>query len=221
MGCSKAVRSAYGEGEFAVAEDFTPWFHGKSLSTDWTSRFFPLWASIFEARRDEPLSVLEIGSWEGRSAIFFLHYFPRARLTCIDTFRGSREHNLDPRWIDTCQHIEERFDSNLAEFGERVEKLKSTSTRALARLLADGRQFDLVYVDGSHHSADAQSDAVLSWPMIRKDGIVIFDDYEWSYAVATEIERPKLGIDSFLLVHPGQYRELHRGYQLIVQKLEE
>jgi hypothetical protein len=196
--------------------DFSAWFAGKSFSTDWTSRFFPVWASLLARRRDEPLQVLEIGSWEGRSAIFFLQYLRRCQITCIDTFSGSLEHTLRPKWSDQLPYVEARFDSNLAEFEGRVEKVKSTSTRALARLAADERNFDLVY-DGSHHSADVQADAVFSWPIVREGGIIIFDDYEWAFFL-DEIDLPKLGIDTFLSVHAGQYRELHRSYQLIIEK---
>jgi len=198
--------------------DYSAWFAGKSLSTDWTSRFFPLWATLFQSRRDEALDILEIGSWEGRSAIFFLNYFSKCRLTCIDTFAGSPEHALRHKWSAQLAHVEQRFDSNLAAFGKRFEKIKSPSSQALARLITDERRFDLVYVDGSHHSADVQSDAVFSWPMVRDGGIVIFDDYEWTF-FADEVARPKLGIDSFLSVHAGQYRELYRGEQIIIQKI--
>jgi hypothetical protein len=142
----------------------------------------------------------------------------KCRITCIDTFGGSPEHVLRPDWASALPHVEERFDSNLADFGERVEKIKSTSSRGLARLITEERCFDLVYIDGSHYSADVQADAVLSWPMIQGGGVVIFDDYEWTF-FPNEIDRPKLGIDTFLSVHTNQYRELHRGYQLIVEKI--
>src|ERR1700720_2897658 len=106
--------------------DFSEWFMGKSLTADWTSRFFSLWASLLAPRRNEALEVLEIGSWEGRSAIFFLRYLEKCRITCIDTFSGSREHALRPKWASELPHIEGRFDSNLAEFSGRVVKIKIT-----------------------------------------------------------------------------------------------
>ncbi|WP_258584693.1 hypothetical protein [Mesorhizobium sp. AR02] len=59
---------------------------------------------------------------------------------------------------------------------------------------------------------------MFSWQMVRDGGIVIFDDYEWTF-FADEVERPKLGIDSFLSVQSGQYRELYRGEQVIIQKI--
>ena len=200
-----------------MKDDYSAWFRGKALTTDWTSHSFPIWASLLAAWRDLPLAVLEIGSWEGRSAIFFLQYLRHCCITCIDTFAGSPEHFLKPEWRATLPHIEQHFDSNLAEFGERVEKLKDTSARALARLQAENRHFDLVFVDGSHRSADVELDATLSWPMVREGGLVIFDDYQWSLAPEPS-ERPRLGIDRFLSDRAGAYRELYRGYQLIVEK---
>lgn len=201
-----------------MTDDYSAWFRRKAFTTDWTSQFFPTWASLLEPRRDESLAVLEIGSWEGRSAIFFLRYLRNCRLTCIDAFAGSAEHLATPKWSIELPHIEARFDSNLAEFGGRVEKLKDTSTRALGNLLAQGRRFDLVHVDGSHRSVDVRSDATLSWLMVRERGIVIFDDYEWDLA-PDPAERPGLGIDAFLSDIAGAYRELHRGYQVIIEKL--
>jgi hypothetical protein len=66
-------------------------------------------------------------------------------------------------------------------------------------------------------AADAYSDAALTWPMIEPGGIVIFDDYEWPL-MDDDRERPKLGIDAFLAATAGQYRELYRDYQIVIEK---
>lgn len=198
--------------------DFSAWFIGKNFSTDWTSRNFPIWTSLFSERRDKVLNVLEVGAWEGRSAIFFLNYFPSCKMTCVDTFGGSAEHVSNPAWAKLIPHCEQKFDANLAEFGSRVEKIKAASSVALARLAVDFRRFDLVYIDGSHHSTDVYGDVALSWPMLVPGGIAIFDDYEWPL-METEAERPKLGINAFLSGLSQQYRELHRGAQVIIEKL--
>ncbi len=88
----------------------------------------------------------------------------------------------------------------------------------LPQLAIELRQFDIVYVDGSHRAADVYSDAALSWPMVAKDGIVIFDDYEFDQ-MEGELERPKLGVDVFLAAIAGQYRLVHKGYQVAIAKL--
>jgi predicted O-methyltransferase YrrM len=196
--------------------DCSAWFIGKSLSTDWASSNFA--NSLLAGRRDRALKILEIGSWEGRSAIFFLRYFPHATLTTIDTFAGSPEIAADNQLADLIPGVEERFDSNVAEFGSRIEKIKATSHAALAGLATEFRRFDLIYIDGSHHSADVYADAAMSWPMLTRGGVLIFDDYKWQL-MPTEVERPKLGVDAFLAAIAGQYRELHRSYQVVIEKI--
>ena len=128
---------------------------------------------------EKPARVLEIGSWEGRSALFFLNYLPLSSIVCIDPFEGNVEHQLDAHFRQLVPKAEAQFDCNLAAFADRVEKIKGSSTTVLPTLGVSGRRFDLAYVDGSHMAADVYSDAVLTWPMIEPGGIVIFDDYEW------------------------------------------
>ena len=51
-----------------------------------------------------------------------------------------------------------------------------------------------------------------------REGIVIFDDYEFD-EIEDESERPKLGIDAFLEAVEGQYRLMHKAYQVVIAKL--
>jgi predicted O-methyltransferase YrrM len=201
-----------------MQNDYSAYFAGKDFSTDWTSKRFALWTSLFSARRDKTFKVLEIGSWEGRSAIFFLNFFSHCTVTSIDTFGGSPEHIDSPVWAQFVPDCEQRFDANLAEYGRRVEKIKARSCVALARLASNFRRFDFIYVDGSHHSCDVYIDAATSWPMLVRGGFLVFDDYEWR-RMPTEVERPKLGVDAFLTGQAAQYRELHRGYQIIIERM--
>jgi hypothetical protein len=197
---------------------FSEFFAGKELTADWTTHNFSSWVKILEPRRNDPLRVLEIGSFEGRSALFFLNYLPDSSIVCVETFAGSQEH-LDPTspYASKMPDVEKRFDANLAPFGNRVEKRKGSSLDMLPLLAFEKRRFDLVYVDGDHRAASAYKDAVLSWPLLAPGGIMIFDDYPWGLDRPPD-DRPQLGIDSFLEVMAGRYRELHRGYQIIVEK---
>lgn len=194
------------------------WFEGKELTTDWSSDNFETWARLFGERRDEPLDVLEIGSWEGRSALFFLHYFPAARLTCVDTFTGGAEHvDGDSPWAGELPHVEQRFRANTAEFADRVRVLAEPSDAALARLAAEGARFDLVLVDGSHEADDVLADAEGSWALLRPRGWIVLDDYEWQ-GFPDPRRTPKPGIDAFLERHAGELDEVQRGWQVVVQR---
>jgi Methyltransferase domain len=189
------------------------WFHDKEFTSDWSSGNFTLWRRVFWPLCGRPLRILEIGSWEGRSAIFFLNFFDQATITCIDTFSGGSEHGADQ-----AKRIEERFDHNLAPFGDRVEKIKGPSRQALAHLAAEGRRYDLAYIDGSHMRDDVMADSLGAWSMLNPSGSIIWDDYRWGRDMPPQ-QRPQPAIDGFLHQREGQYRLLAKGYQLIIERL--
>jgi hypothetical protein len=200
------------------AVDPESYFVGKEFTTNWTSLNYQVWADTLAPLRNEPLRILEIGSWEGRSAVFFLNFFPHAGITCVDTFAGSIEHRTWPWWqrLRQLKPIEDRFDRNLAPFGQRVRKLKDDSLSAMGALGISGERFDLVYVDGSHLAIDVYRDGVLAWPLVAPGGILIFDDYQRPLGPAKDL--PRVGIDAFLETVKDNYDELFRGRQIIIRK---
>lgn len=204
------------------AETAASWYEGKEFAHDWTSWHFPNWTKLLRSRRNRALRVLEIGSWEGRSALFFLNYLPRATLTCVDTFAGGQEHQeaaarnaADARFL---RGVEGRFDRNTRAFRKRIEKVKATSTAALADLGIHNRRFDLAYVDGGHRAVEAYADGALTWPLMARGGLLLFDDYEWK-EMPKPLDNPGSGIDAFLKSIAGQYRLVHKGYQVAIEKL--
>lgn len=198
---------------------YRSWFADKDFSSDWTSGNFTMWRRVLSPLRDEPLRILEIGSWEGRSAVFFLNFFPRATITCVDTFGGSaEEHYVYAQLAAQLSQAEARFDRNLAPFGARVTKIKNHSVAALARLDAENRRFDLAYIDGGHRRDDVMADSLGVWRLLAPGGIVIWDDYEWGRGLAPD-ERPQPAIDDFLRDHRGAYRLLAKTYQLAIERL--
>jgi Methyltransferase domain len=199
-------------------ETIASWYEGCTLTTDWTTHNFPVWIQVLRPLRAARINVLEIGSWEGRSTLFFLNYLVDCRITCVDTFAGGDEHGNDPKYSALLPVLERRFDENVDRFRSRVEKIKAASHTALADLGIARRRFDLVYIDGSHRASDVYSDAVLSWALLNRNGVAIFDDYGWTLGTDEE-DRPKLGIDVFLLSFLSQYAIVARGYQIIIRKL--
>src|SRR4029453_1787209 len=132
----------------------------------------PIWTQhLSEMRGKENIHMLEVGSFEGRSAIWFLQnvlIHPSSTVTCVDLFYSSR--------VPFCMR-EIRFDHNIAAsgFSGRVTKVKARSQEVLKLLRED--TYNIIYIDGSHRAADVQSDASLSWPLLKRNGIIIFDDY--------------------------------------------
>jgi predicted O-methyltransferase YrrM len=197
---------------------YAPWFWGKDFSGDWVARHIPLWRRVLAGWRDRPIRILEIGSWEGRSALFFLKFLPGSRITCIDTFSGGDDQVRQAQLFAEVPHVESRFDRNLAAYAARVEKIKSRSVPALEALAAAGRRFDLAYIDGSHLRPDVMDDSVRVWPLVVPGGVLIWDDYDWRPDLPDH-ERPQPAIDQFLAEHAGNFRLLARAQQMIVERL--
>lgn len=184
------------------------------FSQDWFTPNIPHLAGLLQPWQGrDGLSFLEIGCFEGRSTVWFLENVltaPSSTITCVDTFRGSDEH--DPLAVDP-DALRAVFQTNIARFGTRVRVLEGDS-RVVLRSMAPDARFDLVYVDGSHRAPDVLSDAVLSWPLVRPGGLLVFDDYRWKGTGS----RPRVAIDAFLRVHRGTYELLHKGYQVAIRK---
>lgn len=198
---------------------YRSWFAGKDFSTDWTSGNFTMWRRVLSPLRGEPLRILEIGSWEGRSAVFFLNFFERSTIVCIDTFSGTQEEQAiyDPM-KSIVSGVEERFNRNLGPFGHRFEKIKDRSNAALERLASEGRRFDLAYIDGSHRRDEVMANSRGVWQLLDPGGVVIWDDYEWGLEMPLA-EHPRPAIDAFLHDHRGHYRRLAKTYQIAIEKL--
>ncbi|MBX9746497.1 MAG: class I SAM-dependent methyltransferase [Hyphomonadaceae bacterium] len=174
------------------------------LGVDWFSATAPLWRSMLESIK--PRRVLEIGSFEGRSAIFLIETCAPVgpfEITCVDTWSGGVEHSrVDMR------EVEAKFDRNIARATAKyanvtVNKIKSDSALALASLLAQGQAgaFDVAYIDGSHQAPDVLADAVLAFKLLRIGGIMVFDDYLWHIEANGQqdlLNMPKLAIDAFI-----------------------
>lgn len=163
-------------------------------------------------------SFLEIGSFEGRSMVWIAENMmnPGDELTCVDTWCGGEEHGAEDM-----NAVEARFDHNLAKVLEEVDveihKLTDNSYRAFARLIRDEASFDFIYIDGSHIAKDVLTDACMAWPLLKKGGIIVFDDYMWGNS-RDILHRPKPAIDAFCNIFAEEVEIVHVGYQLVVRK---
>jgi hypothetical protein len=180
--------------------------------------------------QEKPSKVLEIGSYEGASAINLImnnDWTENMQLWCIDTWEGSAEHQTTGCKFDL---IEARFNANTnqalmrAKRKTTLQKQKGFSADILPRLLTEGHKstFDLIYVDGSHTSSDVLLDAVLSFQLLRENGLILFDDYLWAESLSqaeNPIDFPRMGIDAFTSAFFGKIRiERSKLYQLWVRK---
>ncbi len=182
------------------------WFDGAIVP--WTVTF----SRVFT--REDPVRILEIGSWEGRSTLFFLTYFPQGCLTAVDTWAGGDEPLYTALPLES---LEARFDHNTAECADRLIKRKGSSQHVLPQLLEEKQQYDIIYVDASHFADDVLADGLAAWRLLKQGGVLIFDDLTWDYYPRVR-DNPAWPINVLLKYHAGKYRILSVTTQLILQK---
>ena len=181
--------------------------NGYAFTTDYLTHVLDIWDMYFSAFKGrDNLNILEIGSYEGRSAIWFIENLlegKNSKLTCVDIFFS---------WL-----LEARFDHNIKQSGRhgKVIKVKASSQEILP--LLEREQYEIIYVDGSHVADHVRSDADQAFRLLKKGGMICFDDYEWRPDLPKE-QRPQIAIDEFLQKYQNEISVLHKEYQVIVQK---
>ncbi len=187
------------------------------FTQDWFSYHIPLWKRVLEPFVAKPIRALEIGVFEGRSAVWLLDHVlthPESTFTWIDPFIGPT-HRVG---IDHPNDLEARFRNNIGRFGGKTQGYVGRSQEVLREF--SSVRFDLIYIDGAHFAPDVLADAVLSWPLLRSGGLMGFDDYGWRPWAKLQ-KSPALAVDVFMAVMAGQFEVVHRGYQVWLRKLPE
>jgi len=184
----------------------------------WFDKNIVPWSLTFARifNRADPVDVLEIGSWEGRSTLFLLTYFTKGHLTAVDTWAAHTE-GYEYKATSDSLDIEARFDSNVAPCAARLTKRKGSSLNVLPQLLGEQQEFDVIYVDGSHFADDILADGITAWRMLKQGGILIFDDFLASFYPRARAN-PWWAIKLLLKYHTGEYNILSVNYQQIILK---
>lgn len=159
------------------------------FSTDWFSAYVPLWLQAMKTvglDPKKPLKILEIGSFEGRSACWIsdnLLDHPDSSLLCIDTFCGSEEYGSMMKTIfeHAAVALKNRFLDNisLSKNSHKVRLIQKDSREILPELCQLYNDFDICYIDGGHHEETAFIDGENCYCLTRPGGLMIFDDVQW------------------------------------------
>jgi len=181
---------------------------------DWFSCNIQVWNIFLDKYKNKSnLNFLEIGTYEGKSTIWLLENIltdSTSKITCVDTFEGSIEH-------ENTNEIIYNFLHNIKNYNNKVNVIIDYSHNYLKQV--KNEIYDFIYIDGDHCSKSVLEDAVLSFLILKINGIIIFDDYEWKH-FENEIYNPKLAINSFLNIYQDKIEILYIGYQVIIQKIK-
>lgn len=170
----------------------------RHFTTDWFTSYGPQWLERLGHLKDRAVSMLEVGSYEGRSACWLMENIlthNESRLLCVDPWDGTDK----TLGIQTIKAYE-LFKGNTRRYGSRVSHIRDTSTRALAQFITQGRTFDVVFVDGDHEGLTALTDLVMSWHLLKNGGHLVMDDYGWTHEALRSL--PKDAWHAFESVKP-------------------
>lgn len=190
----------------------------KKFTVDWFDSNIEKFNLLLHSLKNrENVSLLEIGSFEGRSACWFVENIctgKNSTITCIDTWEGSMEHTYVQK-----QSIWDMFNSNISEYSKGKIIVKRGLSRERLRD-SDLCKYDFIYIDGSHTTRDVLGDAVLCFDLLKIGGFLTFDDYPWS-VYADPLLNPKTGIDAFLNCYKGRYELLEQNSQVTIRKISD
>ena len=150
-----------------------PWIRPETLCSAADSIVFPVQYPL-NAGEDAPIAdmlfllnlakgrkakrILEVGTYRARTTYAFHLNCPEAEITSYDI------QNLNSKYRDMLMR-EPRVSLRLESFQEAEEKLKKE------------KQYDLIFIDGSHRLEDVVRDSLLAFKVLANSGVIIWHDY--------------------------------------------
>ena len=162
-----------------------------------------IWFEIFNKNflLNKKVNVLEIGTFEGMSFLYFQKYLQLENIYCVDLIEN-----------ENFKFNKEKFDNY---------KFFKTSSDVFFQKKIDIK-FDIIYVDGSHYVIDVYNDLINSNKYLKENGILIIDDL----LLDIDFRRNKKyfnevmsGVFKFLN-EKFKYKILYVGHQLILKKVK-
>lgn len=140
----------------------------------------------------------------------------------IGVFKGDGS-----RWIidNICNHPESRhlgIDPNVDVSIPKMTFIKGFSQDVLYNNKYDKQSFDFIFIDGHHTVISVMRDFVFTWPLLKINGIMVFDDYGMRFRdgvrVAVDAILHGLGKQRW---RRTKYDLLFKNYQVGIRKLYE
>jgi len=174
------------------------------------------WFPIFDINdyKDKPINYLEIGLLHGANIISVANTYglhKDSKLYGIDPFE---DYNDYPEYKNKQESSYNTFMNNIQIYGitDKVIFNRGYSNVELCKL--EDNFFDIIYIDGNHEAEYVLEDAVLSFRKLKKNGIIIFDDYDDSFEHLS-----KKGINAFLSAYNKRITFLgERDCQVFIRK---
>ena len=155
-------------------------------------------------------NYLEIGTYEGNSAMFVANTFPKSKVYCVDNWNKTEEYGDQNFDI-----VEKNFDYNTSSFNN-ILKFKNNSDDFFKK---NNALFEVIYIDGYHKDFQVLKDCRNAWKILKKNGLLICDDYIWNFYENIK-ENPCYSINKFIdeVKNENKVLEVSKS-QIFIKKL--
>lgn len=165
--------------------------------------------------KNKPINYLEIGLLHGANIISVANTYglhKDSKLYGIDPFEDYDEYD---EYKNQQKASYNRFINNIEIYGIKDKIIFSRGYSNNEILKYDDNFFDIIYIDGNHESQYVLEDAILSFRKLKKNGILIFDDYN-----DNTMPDLKKAVDAFINCYYKSITVLgERDYQLFIKKI--
>ena len=136
---------------------------GMKYGTDKASahhNYLNFYESFFAPLRDQPLTLLEIGVFQGASLRTWREYFPHARIVGVDIKLSCKQFETDR---------------------VKIELADQSNLEHMAQLAAKHGPFDIVVEDGSHMWEHQITTLRALFPFVKNGGYYVVEDLQTNY----------------------------------------
>lgn len=136
-------------------------------------KLIDMYASFFKSLDDKHFrNVMEIGMWDGGSAVFWHEILKPEKLIGIDLLKNRKGHAF-----------EEYKKAHTTTFFDHweVDQTDRSKLISLIKSHLGGEDLDLVFDDASHRYHQSLESFNIVFPYLRKGGYYIIEDWAWGH----------------------------------------
>lgn len=138
---------------------------------DWFNNNFNVWKKFLINIPN--FKYLEIGTFEGRSALF-VSEFNCKKIVCVDPYiEYSRAKKYNLKMSDIFKSVNKKFKQIT---NKNIKLIREKSDNFFSK---NKDKFDVIYIDGYHKYDYVKRDFINSMTCLKKGGLLICDDFLW------------------------------------------
>ena len=188
----------------------------------WFDSMIPMWEQVFNSYQNIE-NILEIGCYEGRATVWLcenvlINKTKNYQYDIVDTFKGSLDESGmegTKKRLEEENFIENNFNYNISFFPHINFNIYKGFSQYVLPTFEIKEKYDFIYIDASHRADDTFVDAYFAHKLLKKGGILIFDDYGWKDPKNLHlVNSPQLGVEVFNTMYDNEYQVIFKGYQV-------